>query len=362
MVARIAARAWLLSVTLLGGVGCADRAGPTEVPASNSALTPPVPNTPTPAPPPGTGARPSIASGNVQSVRAGQPLPQPLTVRVMDVRLLPVAGANVVWQVTAGGGTLGQAATVTDADGYASNSFVVGPVAATNSVRAAVGAQAVTFAAYGTPATMTLVRVVGDGQTIAPGQPLPQTIAVRVMGPNGLSVAGARVQWSVTAGGSFQSFSAITNVDGVAAGRWTLGPAVGTQTATASLEGAAPMTFTAQAVPGATAPVASLSFGLGNWTLLEPGEVGSISAVALDASSRIVPTATFTWTVDTPGIIDLQVRAGGHGGTSRLQYTALAAGEVRLTATAGGKSQTFVVRVYPTGGRPRGGTGCGGCG
>ena len=354
MVVRISTPAWLLPSVLLAAVACGERAAPVEAPSATPALqTHPGPP-PTPVPPPGTGARPSIASGDLQSARAGQALAQPLVVRVLDVRQLPVAGATIAWQVTAGGGTLAPAATTTDAEGYARASLVLGAQAATNVVRAALGTTAVTFTAFGLPSTMTLVRVVGDGQTIAPGQTLPQTIAVRVVGPNGLSVAGARVQWSASSGGSVQSFAAVTGGDGIAAGRWTLGPTAGTQTATVSLVGAAPMTFTAQAVPGATAPVTALSFGLGP-TWLEPGEFSTVYGVALDASSRAVPSASFTWTVDTPGIIALQVRATGHGGTSRVQLTALAPGEVRLTATAGGLSRTLTFRVYPTGGRPRGG-------
>ena len=363
MVGRISTPAWLrpsvlLPSVLLVAAACGERTAPVEAPSAPPALqTRPGPP-PTPMPPPGTGARPAIASGDLQSARAGQALPQPLAVRVLDVRQLPVAGATIAWQVTAGGGTLAQAATTTDAEGYARASLVLGAQAVPNVVRAALGttavAPAVTFTAFGLPATMTLLRVVGDGQTIAPGQTLPQTVAVRVVGPNGLSVPGARVQWSASSGGAVQSFAAVTGVDGVAAGRWTLGPTLGTQTATASLVGAAPMTFTAQAVPGATAPVTALSFGLGP-TWLEPGEFSAVYGVALDASSRAVPSASFTWTVDTPGIIALQVRATGHGGTSRVQITALAPGEVRLTATAGGLSRTLTFRVYPTGGRPRGG-------
>ncbi len=62
-------------------------------------------------------------SGDNQTTTLGQPLPQPLTARVLDAGSAPVAGATVTFSVEAGAGTLGTASASTGADGLASTAF-----------------------------------------------------------------------------------------------------------------------------------------------------------------------------------------------------------------------------------------------
>lgn len=87
----------------------------------------------------------------------------------------------------------------------------------------------------------------GNGQTGLTGTTLPVPLKVLVT-RSGNALSGQTVTWATT-GGSVAPTSAKTDANGNASTVWTLGPAVGTQTATASLPGAtgSPVTFTATA-------------------------------------------------------------------------------------------------------------------
>lgn len=210
-------------------------------------------------------------------------------------------------------------------------------------------------------AAFTLVAERGSGQTLAPGETLRELLVVQALDSAGRPVAGVPVEWSTPDGGSIYVYlhARVTGVDGRAVGLWTLGPAAGTQTAVATAGGQR-ATFTAEAVPGATPPVAAIVIGLGQ-TWLEPGESSYLRAAAIDAAGLIVKSATFTWTTDRPGIVTLK-EVPLSPGVSRLEFTALAPGDVYITGRAGGQTKTILVRVFPPGGRPTGGQGCGGCG
>ncbi len=88
----------------------------------------------------------------------------------------------------------------------------------------------------------------GDGQTAAPGAPLPSALRVLVT-RDGQPVSNTTVAWRTQDGGTFDAPSTPTDQFGVASGNWTLGTNLGTQTATASITGAqgSPLTFTATA-------------------------------------------------------------------------------------------------------------------
>jgi hypothetical protein len=90
--------------------------------------------------------------------------------------------------------------------------------------------------------------------------PLPQPLAVRLLDSFGNGVSGAPVHWQTSAGRVSQQ-SGTTGDDGSTSVVWTLGAAVGTQTATASFQGAAgsPITFTAIASPGASPRLSMLT-------------------------------------------------------------------------------------------------------
>lgn len=73
----------------------------------------------------------------------------------------------------------------------------------------------------------------GDDQTGFAGTTLPVALKVRIRDANGAALAGATVRWTVAAGTASPAAS-VTNADGEATTRWTLGTTAGVSTATAT--------------------------------------------------------------------------------------------------------------------------------
>jgi hypothetical protein len=74
-----------------------------------------------------------------------QVLPEPLVVRVLDDSAVPLEGVSVVW-VVQGGGSVDPDTVVTDSEGFAAASRVLGPSAGDQTTTATVsGLQPATF-------------------------------------------------------------------------------------------------------------------------------------------------------------------------------------------------------------------------
>ena len=100
------------------------------------------------------------------------------------------------------------------------------------------------------PEAAVLAMAGGNSQSAPAGQALANPIGVRVTDDNGDPVADVTVEWSAADGGSVSASSVSTDDDGRASVTWTLGPAAGSQTATAAVDGldGSPVQFTATAV------------------------------------------------------------------------------------------------------------------
>ncbi|MGD2122509.1 MAG: hypothetical protein PVJ76_12225, partial [Gemmatimonadota bacterium] len=96
-----------------------------------------------------------------------------------------------------------------------------------------------------------VVSILGDGQSAALGQPLPEALGVQVLDEFGNMVGGAEVRFQVIqGGGQIAPQSGTTDERGRVFVRWTLGGAAGTQLVAAVVPGAedALLTFQATAV------------------------------------------------------------------------------------------------------------------
>jgi hypothetical protein len=95
----------------------------------------------------------------------------------------------------------------------------------------------------------------GDGQTAAPGAPVPIDPAVRVTNESGRPLGGIPVIFSVASGGGVVSGGqAVTGANGVATvGQWNLGTAPGFNTLDATVAGLPPVTFSATATTAVSA-------------------------------------------------------------------------------------------------------------
>ena len=203
-------------------------------------------------------------SGDNQQGLASAQLARPFVVSVLDQDGSPLAGVDVTFSVTAGGGTLSATTVITNTNGRARSTLTLGPDLGTNTVIATVeGLGTVTFTATATAqAPHSLTKVSGDGQEGPANTQLAAPLVVSVLDEDDKAFAGASVTFSVTAGegllssttanscavgSSTSSTTVTTDANGRAATRLTLGSDPGANTVTATVEGLDPVTFTATA-------------------------------------------------------------------------------------------------------------------
>lgn len=176
--------------------------------------------------------------------------------------------------------------------------------------------------------TTTLVAVSGDQQTGAPGAVLQNDFSVRAVNAANAPQSGVTVTWTVTAGGgSLDHATSVTDANGLAAARLTLGAAAGTQNlVTASAPGADAITFTATATG---------TGGSGN-----PGPGGSTNLTfrAIDAGSYHTCAITlgeqaYCWGFNQEG------QLGDSSLTSQLSPTAVRGG-INFRQISGGRYHT----------------------
>jgi hypothetical protein len=174
------------------------------------------------------------------------------TVRLLDQRNQPLAGARITFEVTSGGGRMAESSMVTDATGRATAQWTLGTTAGTNTVvaRPASG-RTVTFNVVGTPdVPVALAAVAPVAELAAVSAQVSGVPAVRVADRYDNPVPGVEVSFTVTqGGGTVSAQSQTTGADGVAsAGAWTVGEQQGENVMTATAAALAPVTFRTRAI------------------------------------------------------------------------------------------------------------------
>jgi hypothetical protein len=205
---------------------------------------------------PDEAARIELLSGDDQTGPVGTALPEPLVVRVTDQFGNPVPDASIVWRALHG--SVDPNSSQTGSDGRAETSWVLG--SSTGPQRATASAQGldgspITFTSTAVPGSANgLVRVAGNGQSGGVGEELDEPLVVRLVDQEGNGIPAQAVTWVVgVGGGSAASTTTLTDEDGEARTRWTLGPSPGTNTINAVVSGVGIVAFTATAV-GASTP------------------------------------------------------------------------------------------------------------
>ncbi|HEU4989441.1 MAG TPA: hypothetical protein VFT41_06645 [Gemmatimonadaceae bacterium] len=216
-----------------------------------------------------------IVSGDSQVALAGQ-LVQGMKARLMTGNQ-PRPNDTLDYAATKGGGSVTGSTTVTDDAGFATIiNWRLGPYPGPNELtvtarRSAAPKVTAVFHATGlmrVPARIAVWQ--GDGQTAAVGTPVANAPTVSVVDSTSHAVAGDTVTFRVTGGnGAIADTTVVTDVNGEASvGQWTLGPAAGANTLTASVadRGVAgnPVTFTATGTVRSSV-VASVNF---SWAAL----------------------------------------------------------------------------------------------
>lgn len=249
---------------------------------------------------PGPLAQLEKVSGDLQSAIHGTTLPADIVVRAADAYGNGLAGVPVAFEVTGGGGTVGNPAATSDLQGLAATSWTLGSNTGPNEVTATVaGAAVVIFTAtslVGPAAVVTTFS--GDNQDGNTNYPLKDPLVVVVSDADGNPVSGAAVTFTVTSGdGSVGTPSATTDQNGAATTAWTLGPLSGTQTVEAGVSGLTPVIFTAQAfAPRVTVVSGDNQTGVAGTQLADP-----IVVKALDVFGAALSGVTIDFVVASGG-------------------------------------------------------------
>ncbi|HJQ11607.1 MAG TPA: Ig-like domain-containing protein [Gemmatimonadaceae bacterium] len=208
------------TVTLLLGVlayGCTDKTVTTPQPLVPAAIEP--------------------ITGVPPTALAGSALPQ-ISVRVINDVGLRIEGVPVSFTVTAGGGSVSPASTVSAAQGVAQAVWTLGSQAGVNRLEVRVEGvdTPLIFESNGTAGpAKNFVIVSGADQTATVDQTLPTPIVLRLTDANGNPVAGEPVNWyfgwtsngEPVSSGTVTPASATTNANGEWSATWTLGPDAG---------------------------------------------------------------------------------------------------------------------------------------
>jgi hypothetical protein len=180
----------------------------------------------------------NLASGNGQSVLAGQGLPLPLQVKVTDTYGNAVAGVAI--QFTAAQGVIRPAQPVyTDLQGLASATYVAGSTPATQKVYATsslLPEQSIEFSVVARPAERVATQMASLStlqQTGVAGRLLADSIVVQARDKDLLPVAGVPVLFRISTGAGHvntrDSVLITTNSSGKAAVAWQMGPKSGSR-------------------------------------------------------------------------------------------------------------------------------------
>jgi len=178
------------------------------------------------------------ATGKRQIGELGEPLNEPLKVKVLSKRHFPFLPTSeegawlipVNFQVTSGGGSLSEERVYTDMDGFAETSWTLGdsivePQRVLAFVLNGVGdtiPMAYVFKAD--TAELRLEYVSGDEQIGSVNSELPNPLVVRILDQNEQPVEGYPVHFDVTAGNGQVSEDLVpTNSEGLASTMFTLG-------------------------------------------------------------------------------------------------------------------------------------------
>ena len=249
--------------------------------------------------------------GDDQSAEVGKRLADPLVVRVTDAFDNPVAGVSVDW--AAEEGSVDPASSVTGSDGLAETSWTLGAATGSQSATASSGdldGSPVPFTATGhAGGAAELNRVSGNDQRARPGAALENLLVVELLDRAGNGVSNRAVSWVVaTGGGSADPVTSITDTEGRASTRWTLGPDQGRNTLNAVVSGVGVVGFSATATNsggGGSSGASRLAFREQPSDAEEDERIDPpVEVVVLDENGQRVTQGTFKVKLELTGSDD----------------------------------------------------------
>ena len=289
----------------------------------------------------GTGPTPNtivVSSGNNQVGPAGAALPESLAVLVRDQAGDPLAGVNVSFAVSAGGGSVSPGSRQTDASGIAKTRFTLGPNAGTQTVNATAGNLA--------PAPFSAISQINGAVNIANQTTgaltdtveaiKAESLTVLVTNQSGTPIPGVTVTWAST-GGVVSATSVPTSAAGLSKVRFMYGTGAGNQTATATVTGlvGSPVTITLNATAGAAVSIAKTA---GDNGTAAPSSQVTYTVQSRDSHGNPKGGVTIDWAVASGGgsIDPAQNTTATSGNASATRTLGGGAGDQTATATAAG--------------------------
>ena len=282
-------------------------------------------------------------SGNNQSGTADGLLEAPLVVQLVDSVNNPCPFYDLLFQVTAGGGTLDgaqQQSVQTDEEGRASVHLRLGTQAGTANNHVSVQYSGLDRVIYFTASTgaaqpALLLKLDGDLQSGAPGYTLSRLLQVRIADDYGNGVPGHPVTFAIAGAGGWindqKSVTLSSDSAGIAQALFKLGdnPGVYTVAVTSFGEGTAlagsPLLFSATAV----SDPAMLQ-------RVSPDSSSGLAGQPLDAPLRVRVTDLSGYAVPNHPVTFWVRRGGGHlEGQPEVTRISDANGVVAVTATLG---------------------------
>ena len=237
--------------------------------------------------------------GDDQEGLPGARLSDPLIVRLLDESGVGVAGRTVVWTVTQGGGVVAPATAMSDAEGFATAEWTLGPTPGTNRVEAQVpDIGTVVFSALATddpddggnptpsPEASTISA---DPTTIAAGTGVA-TIMVTVLDGAGAPMEGATVTLEATGeGNTLTQPTSPTGEDGTALGT-IRSDSPGDKLVSATVDGAVTLSRTVTvSVTGGESEVDRLVYVQPPPPRIDQGEEFTVRVALVDAEGDVVP-------------------------------------------------------------------------
>jgi hypothetical protein len=335
-----------------------------------------------------------VETGGGQFGVRGQPLAEPVVVRVVDSFGNAIGGLDVAFSVSGSEGSVAPATTTTGLTGSASAAWTLGPAVGTQRLQIDARSASTVVDAVATEAPAAVQATSATNLTGTVGRPVAQAPSVIVVDAQGAPVPGVVVTFEVTAGGgtvetgqpsgaspapqptppqaaplrgraghlgSLAAPAAVqTDDEGRAAvAGWTLGAVAGAsnQVLRASVEGVGNLIFTAsaQAGPPAALTVLGGDSQTGPVTVALPDPISVRVADAFDNPVAGVevgfsPSAGFavpsSQTTDALGTASTRWTLGPLAGTHTLQASTMgSAAPVQVSGVGTGSSPTCALNA-----------------
>ncbi len=241
----------------------------------------------------------------------------------------PAAGVSVQWSSVSGPARPLQSSSLTDDQGRARVPLEFGNAAGSSQIRARINADLEVRFRIET-VEGALQPVAGNNQSAPAGSALGQPLVARIE-PR---ASGIPVEWRVlSGGGSLSEAATLTDANGEARARWTLGPQSGTQTVGVRLAGGLEQVFTAQAgaLPGARLEIVS-----GNAQRVPPGvDSAPLVVRVLDAAGAPAAGQRLRWSSASAGL-DAETSTTDSSGRASVRARLALPGTARVLATLDG--------------------------